>query len=408
MFVLWSRPSFPGAGWRRVEYFSRYFAGRGFSVYVLGSVPPSYMLRGGVEVQGGGQSERGVYSVLSIQPYMGLSRVPARALGIIVGLVLVLALLVLRPGVVVVSVPSAGQVLASYIASRLVGARLVVDIRDPHEDYIIMRSRGLARRLFKFLKKLNFVVYRRADAVTTVTEGLARYLARHGVKAVLAPNGADTTVFKPYTEAGDIRRSLGLDGARVIVFSGYLGDYYRIDALLESLARLVKRGEPFAGQLRLVIVGGMPGRYRGNLVRRVRELGIDGLVMVLGVIESPVRLAQLLSACDVGLIPRVGDPFFDYAIPVKFYEYIACGLPVFVLARRGSDLWRIVERYRIGYVCEPHDTACIEQVLRDIARGRRLGELRARVLRLRRIVSREEGARRLYNTVKQFLASEHM
>jgi hypothetical protein len=37
---------------------------------------------------------------------------------------------------------------------------------------------------------------------------------------------------------------------------------------------------------------------------------------------------KLISDCDVGLIPRIKDPIYDYAIPAKFYEYTACGLPV--------------------------------------------------------------------------------
>jgi len=408
-FVLGFSLPFPGAGWRRIEYFARYLADRGFRVYVLGSITPSYilsMLRKRTETKNN-QYGRKAYLILNVQPYIGLNHILARILNIVTGLILVLVLLILKPHIIVVSVPNIEQVLFSYIASRLVRAELIVDIRDPHEDYMIRYSKSLTQIFARFLKRLNFAVYRRARVVSTVTEGLVRYLARHGVKALLAPNGADTEIFKPYPgKRSDLRKALGLDNVNVIVFSGYLGNYYRIDFILNALASLLREDRHVADKLRLVIIGDIMKQYRETFIKKIKELGIDRQIVVLGVIEDSIKLAQLLSACDVGLISRVEDPFFDYAIPAKIYEYIACGLPVFVLVKRGSDLWNMVERYKIGYVCQPHDIDCIKQVLKDIARGRRLEEFKARVLKLRGLVSREASAKRLCDIIQKLLIGE--
>jgi len=408
-FVLGFNLPFPGAGWRRIDYLARYFTDRGFQVYVLGSITPSYilsMLRRKAKVKNS-QYERRTYLILNVQPYISSEHVLAGVLNMITGLFLFFVLLILKPHIIVVSVPNVEQVWSSYMASKLIDAKFIVDIRDPYEDYMVNYSKGLTLIFARFLKKLNFAVYRRAKAVTTVTESLVRYLAKHGVKAILVPNGADMEMFKPYPEEGNsLRKALGLNNVRVIVLSGYLGNYYRIDSILDTLASLSRENRHVTDRLRLVIIGDILRQYRGTFVKKIKELGVDKQVVVLGVVEDPIKLAQLLSACDVGLIPRVEDSLFDYAIPAKFYEYIACGLPVFVLARKGSELWNVVERYKIGYVCRPNDGNCIKQVLKDIAEGKGLEELKARVLMLRELFSREVGAKRLYNIVKQLLKGE--
>jgi len=409
MFVLGFNLPFPGAGWRRIEYFSMYLARKGFSVYILGSITPSHiltLLKKQMRIRNGDQNKRKAYFVLNVQPYVESNHVLAKILNMITGLILIFTSLVLKPAVIIVSIPNVEQVLSSYVASRLVGAKLIVDIRDPHEDYIIKSSKDLTRIFAKFLKKLNFAIYRRAEAVTTVTEGLVNYLAQQGVKALLVPNGADVTVFRPYPNRDGIREKFGLSNANVIVFNGYLGDYYNLDALFESLAELIKEDRSLVNKLKLMIIGDILKQYRETFVRRIKELDIKKQIVFLGIIRDQIALAQLLSACDVGLIPRVEDPFFDFSIPAKFYEYIACGLPVFVLARKGSELWNVVERYKIGYTCQPNDVGCIKQVLNDIVEGSNLKELKARVLMLREFFSREASAKRLYGIVKQLLTSE--
>ena len=65
--------------------------------------------------------------------------------------------------------------------------------------------------------------------------------------------------------------------------------------------------------------------------------------MYLGLLDVE-GVVNLLSACDVGAAPRVSDPIYDYALPVKFYEYVAVGLPLIVMANKESGLARVMER----------------------------------------------------------------
>jgi len=408
LFVLGFRIPFPGAAWRRIEYFAKYLASKGMYVYIIGTITPTSILSKLKSLMYG-ESKYKVgslsYAILNIQPYIGLKLWLISLFNVLTSILITLTILLLRPKIVVVSIPEIEQVFASYIGAKLVRAKFIADIRDPAEEHVLMNTKGLNRRFYELVKRLNFAIYREADAVTTVTGGLAKYLASHGVKAVLAPNGADTNFFKPYPDRQKIRKILGLNNsAKAIVFSGYLGAYYRIDNFLKALAKIVEENPFIKNRIRVVIVGGFSdSNYAKTFARMVRDLGIEELIVNLGVIKSPKRLAQILSACDIGLIPRVSDPIFDYAIPAKFSEYIACGLPVFVIARKGSELWNVVERYKLGYVCQPTDIECMAQTIKDIVIEGKLESSRINVLRMRKFVDRKRGAEALYIAIRSLM-----
>jgi colanic acid biosynthesis glycosyl transferase WcaI len=395
VFILGFSLPFPGAGWRRVEYFAKYVSSRGFEVYILGAATLINLL---FKLKRGKASYRILhgrqYSIMNIQPSIGLKHILARLFDLATTSIIAFTIILLKPRVVVVSVPSVEQVWASYIGAHLIGAKLVVDIRDPDEDQAILASKGLTKRLYMLVKRLNFAIYSRADAVITVTRAMVKYLARHGVRAFLAPNGADLKVFKPYPNRHKIREALGMsDSVKVIVFNGYLGEYYRIDSFLEALAEVIKEKPCIKSKIKVMIVGGIRNRiYARTFANKVKFLGIEGLILNLEVIEPPERLAQILSTCDIGLVPLISDPLFDHALPVKFYEYVTCGLPVFVLSRKGSEIWNTVEQYNLGYVCQPEDFACIKRVVVDIAEENNVGVLRENALRMRKNFDRKTGA----------------
>jgi glycosyltransferase involved in cell wall biosynthesis len=137
-------------------------------------------------------------------------------------------------------------------------------------------------------------------------------------------------------------------------------------------------------------------------IKRIIDYFRDEFIY-MGVLDTS-NVVTLLSACDIGVIPRIGDPIYDYAIPVKFYEYIATGLPVLAIVSRGSELARIVEKHRLGFVCEPGDHECLESVITTFAINKAvLDEYKKNVIVFRKHVDRKIGAKRLYELISKFL-----
>ena len=148
--------------------------------------------------------------------------------------------------------------------------------------------------------------------------------------------------------------------------------------------------------IKLVAAG--PMHYSEKIIKEFKDvLHYMGVLNVNGVVA-------LLSACDVGIIPRVKDPIYNYSIPVKFYEYIAAGLPVIATVNKESELAKIVKENKLGFVCEPEDQACLENAIVALVTNKSLlNDLKKNVFAFRKLIDRRIGAERLYKLVKELL-----
>ncbi|MGC9123881.1 MAG: glycosyltransferase [Thermoplasmata archaeon] len=264
-----------------------------------------------------------------------------------------------KPNVLIISVPDPYLVLPAYIASRIYKSKVIIDIRDPAEDYLIKISKShLAKILAKILKTINYSIYKHVDAIVGVTNTLC-YNIENEVKkkCFVIPNGADLTLFHKKTDT-NLRRKLGLnDNHIVLVFIGniYSNSYYNV---LNILNILLKINGFIQNKFILLIMGKVENSLRPVLSIYEKM----GIAKYLGTMDAG-QLAYLLQIADIGIIPRVNDPFFDYAIPTKFYEYIASGLPVLALCRKESELAKVITYNSLGIVCEPNDIECIKESL---------------------------------------------
>jgi glycosyltransferase involved in cell wall biosynthesis len=97
-------------------------------------------------------------------------------------------------------------------------------------------------------------------------------------------------------------------------FVGWLRDWHGLADLVEAIyaSKLLARG------LHLLIVGAGPALPQ--VERRVRELGLEGQIILTG----PVRHEDVpahVAALDIALQPRATE----YACPLKLIEYMAMG-----------------------------------------------------------------------------------
>jgi len=306
-----------------------------------------------------------------------------------------LVILILRPKIVVVSIPDSFPVLASCMSCFITRSKLIIDVRDPQEEITAhIYRKGLAGLIAKLYRRINYSMYRRAHAVVGVTRTLITVLAREIRRPIYyVPNGADLDVFKPISKE-EARRKLGFDRDSVLItYVGYLSSYgyYNILPVLRAIRRI---GERSGINVKLVVAGPI---YDGS-VKRIFESFKDEFEYV-GVLDTE-KVVTLLSACDIGIIPRVGDPVYNYAVPAKFYEYIAMGLPLIVITNKESELAKIVKENKLGFVCEPEDQVCLETSILALANNRNLlNEFKRNVLLFRRHIDRRIGAVRLYKLI---------
>ncbi|MEM4582993.1 MAG: glycosyltransferase [Desulfurococcaceae archaeon] len=326
----------------------------------------------------------------------------ANLLNVVLSFPLVFYIMHLRPKIILASVPEYSILIPSYVGARIVKAKLVVDIRDPPETsfHSTLTRTGQNTLIIKFINTLCRVYYSicsRAHLVTAVTENLKARLEKKSLKnVVVVPNGADLAVFKSIDRVV-ARQLLGMDDDTfLIAYTGMIGGYHE----LIKVMILVRKLNTFSNRkIKLILAGPIVDKMHQRLIN---SLVSENIVIYLGNLDTR-RLVEVLSASDIGIIPLIASPIFDYAIPVKFYEYIAIGLPVIVYCNKDSELWKLVEENGLGFACRPSDLYCVEHSLKTLMLKDAHSRIKIKVENYRSKVDRVLGARILLIIIKHLL-----
>ena len=136
-----------------------------------------------------------------------------------------------------------------------------------------------------------------------------------------------------------------------LLFVGVLQDNYRLDACLRA-------------------VSATPGTRVTLCVRQETwETSRDHYAPLLPagraqvVHRSGAELEPLYRRADLGVLFTEPNPYWDFAVPYKLYEYLAHELPV--IAVRGTQTGRLVEEMGIGWVLS-YDAGALSDLLRHL------------------------------------------
>jgi len=246
--------------------------------------------------------------------------------------------------------PPAEPAIGAIMIRRMLRKRLVFDYRDELDYYRAGKVQGwMSRAFFRFLRKLVTLLYVDGD-VATVTPGLVDKLRKRGIGRLwLVPNGADTKVFR-LMDKRRVRENRALSTRDfIVVYSGWIGYYYRLDVVVRALDMLVKRYD--IDNARLILLGDGPDVKR--VLGLASVLGIAKNINYLGRKQDRQEVAEVIACADIGVIPYGNHPSLKYAYPTKLFEYCACGVPVIATAYRDSLLAGLIDEHGIGLVVPP-------------------------------------------------------
>ncbi|GAB4313721.1 MAG: hypothetical protein Kow0069_14970 [Promethearchaeota archaeon] len=241
------------------------------------------------------------------------------------------------------------------LAAKSCGVPHVTDVRDP---YSVQRARldGLSPRSLRGARYwwphflFEAFSYHLSSKVFVVTGRLAGVLRRWfrlpGGRFATVRNGTDADVLRPDPVARrELRRRLGVaeDG----VAFAYVG-VVRGRGVLEFVRHLGGVVKERGWHVLLVLLSSSAdGPLLASLDREIRQRGLSGQVHRLEPAPLGV-LARYLSAADFGV--SAVDPADDVTLPVKNFDYLACGLPVVGVYPATSPLSGFVRRWRVGLV----------------------------------------------------------
>lgn len=213
--------------------------------------------------------------------------------------------------------------VATLSAGRALKLPVVYECRafweDAAVDHGTSREWGLRYRLTRALESR---VFRKANAVTTICEGLREEITSRGIpakKITVIPNAVDIDSFEFGAEPNAaLKLKLGLAGKRVIGFIGSFYAYEGIPLLIRALPTLLSRHS----DLRLLLVGGGP--QEAEIIEEIERLGLQESVVLTGRIPHDT-VQDYYNLVDVFVYPRLAMRLTDLVTPLKPLEAMAQG-----------------------------------------------------------------------------------
>lgn len=206
---------------------------------------------------------------------------------------------------------------------RATGIPVVYEVRAFWEDAAV--DQGTAREWgprYRLTRALETRALQRANAVTTICEGLRGDMLKRGIPAdriTVIPNAVDLAQFRfTATADAELMQKFGLTRGNTLGFAGSFYTYEGLDILLRAMP-LVLRAVP---QARLLLLGGGP--QEAELRALATRLDLDRIVHFTGRVPHS-EMTRYYSAMDVMVYPRVSRRLTDLVTPLKPLEAMAMG-----------------------------------------------------------------------------------
>jgi colanic acid biosynthesis glycosyl transferase WcaI len=285
----------------------------------------------------------------------------------------------LQPGDVALTVTAPFMLpYAVVAAARLKQARSVLIMHDLYPDVLVMA--GLlkpASLVTRAIRGVNALMFRGLDAIVTIGRDTEQLLLRYaGVTreklrfipnwATLAPSVRPITPDNPYRRSQTARFLVGL--------SGNLGFTHDPDIVFAA-ARLL-RDDP---DIHFLLSGWGIGFER--LKQMQSQDALPNVSLVDRVPDE--NLEAFLSAANLWLIPYRKN-VAGVSVPSRFYNLLAVGRPVLIVAERDAEAALTVTEHDVGWVVTPGDAGELAKTIRlaasseDPSRGERAATIAQR------------------------------
>ena len=219
----------------------------------------------------------------------------------------------------------------------------VNSMTDELPSYNFIKPKRLAVWLGRILDR---IVPFTGDFITVVSDDLRNFLIDKGVpesRVRVVPAGVNLDMFS-HGNGAEIRARHGLGQRPVVVYTGALESFQRIDYLLMAMQAVVHQ----CPQAQLLMVGNIANPERREHYKALAAgFGIADHVTFLD--SVPLReLPNYLAAADVAVVPRPECP----GHPVKLLNYMAAGKAIVSFQGGAKGLLHMYN----GYLAADHDT----------------------------------------------------
>ena len=162
------------------------------------------------------------------------------------------------------------------------------------------------------------------------------------------PLGFDPQVFKPMVKDQQLAHDLGIsDNDKVILFVGTIYEFSGLENIIQKFENVKDKIKG----VKLLIVGGGPNFEKIKSLVNKKKLSSD---VILTNFKPQHEIPKFISLANVCISPFEINKITDRIIPIKIFEYLACGKPVLSTPLKGT--MDLLPKEDFGIIYSPSDS----------------------------------------------------
>jgi glycosyltransferase involved in cell wall biosynthesis len=263
--------------------------------------------------------------------------------------------------VVYVTSPPIFAAISGFVLSKIIGSKFVFEVRDIWPDSAVNQIDLESESFFiRFGRGIENWLYHKADLIVPVTSAAESIIKRrsNGTPTSVIPNGVDTALFqKMKNPQQGMDEIFNPDKFRV----GYVGSL----GVIHDLRTFIKAAKlcEHDSDIEFIIVG---DSGRNNQLQHILDEFQPKNLSWVG-LKKHEQIPYYISSFDVAINPVNPSKAFESIVTVKFYEYLACEVPVITC---GKGLLKVIgDQSGAAITVEPNNpqelAGAIEELKKD-------------------------------------------
>jgi colanic acid biosynthesis glycosyl transferase WcaI len=251
--------------------------------------------------------------------------------------------------------------LVGILAKKIKGAKFISNVQDIHPDLAIESGILKNRILIKIAKRLEGWIYEESDIITVISEGFKNNLLKKGVrpeKIRVIPNWVDVNFLKPLPKNNPISEKFSLASRFVIMYSGIISitNYLSLEYILEAAGSLRQDKD-----ILFIIVG--EGLKEKSLREKAAKLNLPNIRFLQFFPQQD--LPYLLASSDILILP-LDVSKAELSVPSKLYSFMAVQRPILCLAKKESELAKMIAGANCGVCMAAEDIVGISKSIIEL------------------------------------------
>ncbi len=215
--------------------------------------------------------------------------------------------------------------VVALMLKKTIGIRYFFETVDIWPDVPIKMGIIRNKLIIKLLYWLEMKIYSHSEHIIALSEGMKNEIVNKGIpsqKITVNHNGTNTYFLKPNFDKIEAKNKINFPTDYfLLLYAGTIGRANGCEAIID-VAKILDKKQDL--KYKIYLIGN--GNQRQGIENMSKKEGLKNIVFINSIPKK--ELLPYLQAADLGLITFAPYKILETNSANKFFDYLACGLPV--------------------------------------------------------------------------------